>query len=373
MTTDREAELLRDAHAAGITRPQELANFMAQVGHESGGLRQLEESFRYTQSVEQISGKVRSALREGREPLEAARLEALAGRSERLAELMYGGRMGNDEAGDGYRYRGRGYIQLTGKNQYANAGEALDLDLVGQPDLAARPEHASRIATWYWQQNVPREARDDVRGAGAAINGRDPPNGLSDREHRFERWTRELTPERIRTLSTQEPGERSAQRDASLTFEDTMRAVLPPQARVTPHIPNHYGEHRSERTHEGTDFNYVGGQRGINRAHPIVHSPVEGLVSAGPDTREALANATRVHRTVESDDRGAAGPRVTALDGLLAAARDGDPATLRAALADLSESTIGRSFHAAQAGHAEEASRSAELAATQQGECGARG
>lgn len=65
MTTEREGQLLRDADAAGITQPRELANFMAQVGHESGGLRRLEESFRYTHSAEQISGNVRSALPSG--------------------------------------------------------------------------------------------------------------------------------------------------------------------------------------------------------------------------------------------------------------------------------------------------------------------
>ena len=66
MTTEREEQLLQDAYAAGITQPRELANFMAQVGHESGGLRRLEESFRYTHSAEQISGNVRSALQSGR-------------------------------------------------------------------------------------------------------------------------------------------------------------------------------------------------------------------------------------------------------------------------------------------------------------------
>ena len=66
MTTEREEQLLRDGYAAGITQPRELANFMAQVGHESGGLRRLEESFRYTHSAEQISGNVRSALQSGR-------------------------------------------------------------------------------------------------------------------------------------------------------------------------------------------------------------------------------------------------------------------------------------------------------------------
>lgn len=279
MTTESEARLLRDAHAAGITRPRELANFMAQVGHESGGLMRLEEGFRYTHSAEQISGNVRSALREGRDALEAARLEALAGRPEPLAELMYGGRMGNTEPGDGYLYRGRGYMQLTGKNQYAAAGEALGLDLVGNPDLAANPEHASRIATWYWQQNVPVDVRENARAAGAAINGTDPPNGLDDRRQRFERWEREITPERIRMLAATRDAEHDAEVSSVSSFEQTMRTMLPPQAGIAPHVTGHYGEHRGAHAHGGTDFNYVGGQAGINLAHPVVHSPVAGVIT----------------------------------------------------------------------------------------------
>ncbi|OQP76171.1 hypothetical protein IM53_016590 [Xanthomonas phaseoli pv. dieffenbachiae] len=172
MATDRETGLLQAAYAAGITRPTELANFMAQVGHESGGLNRLEEGFRYTRGPSQVSSKVRSALREGPEALEEARLEALRGQPEKLAELMYGGRMGNNEPGDGYLYRGRGYIQLTGKDQYREAGEALKLDLVAHPELAAQPENASRIATWYWQHNVPQAARQDAHAAGVAIRCR---------------------------------------------------------------------------------------------------------------------------------------------------------------------------------------------------------
>ncbi len=290
-TTDRETQLLRDAYAAGITDRRELANFMAQVGHESGGLARLEESFRYTKGAWQISDNVQSALRQGPEALEAARLEALNGRPERLGELMYGGRMGNDAPGEGYLYRGRGYIQLTGKDQYEAAGEALGLDLVRQPQLAAQPENAARIATWYWRQNVPAEARDDARAAGAAINGRNPPNGLADREARFERWERDVTPELIQHLSSgrlgepvpvraPEPPAPTAQAPARATsFEQTMQVMLPPQAGTTPHITGHYGEDRGHRNHGGTDFNYVGGQTGVNRQHPTVHSPVSGTVT----------------------------------------------------------------------------------------------
>lgn len=291
-TTDRENQLLRDAYASGITEPRELANFMAQVGHESGGLNRLEEGFRYTKGSWQISANVRSALREGPEALESARLEALNGRPERLAELMYGGRMGNDEPGDGYRYHGRGYIQLTGKDQYRAAGEALDLDLVRHPELAAQPENASRIATWYWQQNVPTAARNSAREAGAAINGKDPPNGLTDRETRFDRWERDLDPELMRNLAQGRLGEavsppphagphaRDSHPATRGDFQQTMERMLPGQGGSDPHVTGHFGEHRGSRgPHGGTDFNYEGGQAGRNLRHPTVHAPIDGTVT----------------------------------------------------------------------------------------------
>jgi putative chitinase len=202
MTTDRETQLLQAASTAGISSRKELANFMAQVGHESGGLTRLEESFRYTKGTWQIP--VKSAMREGLEALEDARLEALQGKPEKLAELMYGGRMGNDEPGDGYKFHGRGYMQLTGKDNYRAAGEALGLDLVKHPELAAEPENAAKIATWYWNSRVPESAREDVTKATHAINGGE--NGLADRQARFEKWEKALTPELMEKLSAGDLG-----------------------------------------------------------------------------------------------------------------------------------------------------------------------
>jgi putative chitinase len=196
MKKSRETQLMRDAMSAGIKSPRELANFMAQVTHESGDLKWLEESFRYTRSIDQIP--VRSARREGLEALEAARTEALRGNPEKLGDLMYGGRMGNTEPGDGYRYRGRGYMQLTGKNGYRAAGDALGLDLVNHPDLAADPGNASKIAAWYWIENVQNVAPENVAGATRIING--GTNGLQDRQERFAEWEKKLTPEFIQAL-----------------------------------------------------------------------------------------------------------------------------------------------------------------------------
>jgi putative chitinase len=202
MTIDRETQVLSDAYAAGIRSPKELANFMAQVTHESNGLNRLQESFRYTKGIAQIP--VESAWRQGAQVLDSARKEALQGKPEKLAELMYGGRNGNDEPGDGYRYHGRGYIQLTGKANYLAAGKALNLDLVDKPELAADPKNASKIAVWYWQNRVPEAARLDVKAATKAVNGKF--NGLQDRMDRFDAWEKRLTPEVMERMGNGEVG-----------------------------------------------------------------------------------------------------------------------------------------------------------------------
>lgn len=196
MPTENELAMLRAARAAGITSREEMANFMGQMGHESGGFTRLEEGFRYTRGIDQIP--VDSARREGVEALEAARLQALDGRPQELARLMYGGRMGNDDAGDGYLYRGRGYTQLTGESNYRDAGTALNLDLVNNPDLAANRDNAQRIALWYWDERVPQADRDDVSRATRGINGGD--NGLADRLNRYDAWHAVLTPEFVADL-----------------------------------------------------------------------------------------------------------------------------------------------------------------------------
>ncbi|MDL9998455.1 peptidoglycan-binding protein [Variovorax sp. J22P240] len=224
MTRDRETQVLMAAMSAGVKSPKELANFMAQVTHESSDLKRLEEGFRYTKGISQIP--VESALREGSKALEAARLEALRGNPERLADLMYGGRMGNSDTGDGFKYRGRGYIQLTGKNGYREAGDALGLDLVKDPDLAADPGNAAKIAAWYWNKNVHRVAPENVIKATHVINNGE--NGLKDRKARFAQWEQRLTPEvfahlaqgetRLTELAEKHPQSKAAPHQAEVAF-----------------------------------------------------------------------------------------------------------------------------------------------------------
>ncbi|SDQ57089.1 Predicted chitinase [Pseudoxanthomonas sp. CF385] len=196
MPSEHEISMLRAARDAGITSREEMANFMAQMGHESTGFTRLEESFRYTRGIHQIP--VRSAWREGAQALENARQEALEGRPRELGRLMYGERMGNDNAGDGYLYRGRGYTQLTGENNYRAADEALNLDLIANPALASDRDNAERIAIWFWQNQVPEQDRDDVTRATLAINNGE--NGLKDRLNRYDAWHAALTPDFVAQL-----------------------------------------------------------------------------------------------------------------------------------------------------------------------------
>jgi len=181
MTTQREADLLAAAYAAGMTSPKELVNFMAQVTQESGGLTHLEEGFRYPRGLDSVP--VRSARERPEGP--AAHRAAMNGDPKPLAELMYDGKEGNGP-GEGYLYRGRGYIQLTGHRNYETMGKALDLDLVNHPELAAQPDVAARIAVKFWEINVPDTAREDVAKATHVINRGD--EGLKERQGHAVAW-----------------------------------------------------------------------------------------------------------------------------------------------------------------------------------------
>lgn len=294
MPTANEIEMLQAALAAGITSRDELANLMAQVGSESSGLTRLEESFRYTRGVARIP--VRSVLREGFDAAEAARLAALDGRPEELARLMYGARLGNDDAGDGYLYRGRGYIQLTGEDNYRAAGAGLNLDLVGHPELAADRQNAIRIALWYWNR-VPQLDRDDVTAATYSING--GYNGLQDRFDRFDAWHAELTPEfmadleagRLRPGNGVSPavGREAMADDALRRFE------AGPEVRQLQTDLHALGIRDDRRREMGINGNFGDrteqGVRHFQEAHGL---PVTGR--AGPETLDAVRDALQQHR-----------------------------------------------------------------------------
>ena len=180
------AELVAAMVRAGITGTNERAMFLAQMHHESNGFARLEESFRYS-SADRVMANSASARKAGA----AAVAAALQAGPEALAEIMYGGRMGNTAKGDAYRYRGRGFVQLTGRENYDTAGRWIGVDLLKNPELAAQPAIAARIAVWYWNSRRLSAAAKagDVPAVTRGINGGS--NGLADRQQLFASYLKE--------------------------------------------------------------------------------------------------------------------------------------------------------------------------------------
>ena len=160
-----------------INSPLRISHFIAQLAHESG-------SFRY--SAENLNYRA-SALRAvfGKYFPDDELAEAYARQPEKIANRVYANRMGNgDEAsGDGWKYRGRGLIQLTGKDNYTNCGKGIGLDLVGNPEqLATDAEAAVAASGWFWNMRGlnAHADNDDILTITKRING--GTNGLDDRK-----------------------------------------------------------------------------------------------------------------------------------------------------------------------------------------------
>lgn len=159
--------------AGVLDQPNRLQFFLAQLGHESGGLTIREENLNY-------SAARLMAVWPSRFPTLAS-AQPYANNPRALANKVYGGRMGNTGPDDGWKYRGRGYIQLTGRDAYREVGRVAGLDLLNDPDLASDPQHATAIAAAYWtwkQVNGSCDAGDFV-ACTRKVNG--GVNGISDR------------------------------------------------------------------------------------------------------------------------------------------------------------------------------------------------
>ena len=159
----------------GISTPRQQAAFIGQCGHECGNFRILEENLNY-----------RAATLMKLWPKRFPTLEfanQYAGNPKKIANMVYASRMGNrDEAsGDGYRFRGRGCIQLTGHSNYFHAGKALGVDFVMEPDLVASPKYAALTAGFFWSTHDCNRLAEagDWTALTKKING--GTIGLSDR------------------------------------------------------------------------------------------------------------------------------------------------------------------------------------------------
>lgn len=142
-----------------IDGPDRIAGFLAQTGHESGQFNRLVENLNYTtpQRLMRVWPK--------RFPTEASALPYVRNEPA-LANFVYARRLGNGDAasGDGFRYRGRGLIQITGRSNYAACGTALGLDLLAEPDRLLDPANAALSAAWFWSSHGLNALADDRTG-----------------------------------------------------------------------------------------------------------------------------------------------------------------------------------------------------------------
>lgn len=176
-----------------INTPNRCRAFLAQIGHESGQLSAVVENLNYSaKALRSVFGKYFKT---------DAEAEQYARKPEAIANVVYANRMGNGdtESGDGWKYRGRGLIQLTGKNNYDKATNEMyalpmGVDFVDEPDLLATPEYAAQSAAWFWEAHGLNALSDQLGGVDDTevfkqitkrING--GYNGLEERTALYER------------------------------------------------------------------------------------------------------------------------------------------------------------------------------------------
>ena len=162
-----------------INTPKRIAAFIAQCGHESGGWRTFSENLNYSaKSLDAVFGKY--FVRAGRDANEYAR------QPEKIANVVYAGRMGNNNPGDGWKFRGRGPIQLTGHDNYAAFSKDMDVDAVDNPDMVSEDKKVALMsAIWFWNKNGLNKFADadDIKTMTKRING--GYIGLEDRIHHW--------------------------------------------------------------------------------------------------------------------------------------------------------------------------------------------
>jgi putative chitinase len=168
-TSPQEAEkiLMKTAQANGL-HGAELAAFMAQCAHETLNFRHMSE----------IGGS-----------LDFRKYDPA---SRKVLDRRKAKQLGNVKAGDGARYRGRGFIQLTGRDNYRRAGDALGLDLEKHPDLVERPSVAARVAIWFWKNRVQPDV-DDFHNVQAVTQKINPGlHGLESRRDFFNDYRQKI-------------------------------------------------------------------------------------------------------------------------------------------------------------------------------------
>ena len=170
----------------GITTTRRAAHFLSQCSHESGDFRIMEENLNYSEkALNAVFGRYFGAPPK-RNAAEYAR------NPEKIANYVYmdefrskGGQMGNVQEGDGYRFRGRGLKQLTGRNNYTNFGKSIGMTAEEAAEYVSTPKGAVESACWFWDTNKLNSIADtdDVVKMTKRING--GTIGLEDRQKRY--------------------------------------------------------------------------------------------------------------------------------------------------------------------------------------------
>jgi putative chitinase len=165
-----------------IDTPLKLAHFLSQCGHESGGFRVVNENLNY--SAKGLMGIFKKYFPD------STKAEAYQRKPEKIANVIYANRMGNgnEASGEGYKYRGRGYIQLTGKQNYTAFGKAIGEDIAANPDLVAT-KYPLLSAAWFFTRCLPKctDASDTaVTAVTKCVNG--GTIGLEDRKKHFKEY-----------------------------------------------------------------------------------------------------------------------------------------------------------------------------------------
>lgn len=181
--------VLNDAFTNGpLINLNRRASFLAQCAHESAEFTVISENLNYS------AAGLQKVFKKYFPTLELA--NRYARKPQMIASRVYANRMenGDEASGEGWKYRGRGFIQLTGKRNYRLCGQDLRLNLVEDPDYVSRsPVGAIESALWFWQRNNLNSFadRDDIKGQTLVING--GYNGLEERIKYYESAKRILS------------------------------------------------------------------------------------------------------------------------------------------------------------------------------------
>jgi len=174
-------EIEQSITVIGLFSPLRMAHFLAQVAHESANFKYTEENLNYSsKALLAVFGKY----------FDEAKAEEYHRKPEQIANVVYANRMGNGDtdSGEGWKFRGRGYIQLTGKNNYTTFAKFIDDDVVSSPDLVAQ-KYPLLSAGWFWMANGLNDLadqgdkEDNVKAITRRVNG--GYNGLEDRIKHF--------------------------------------------------------------------------------------------------------------------------------------------------------------------------------------------